>query len=100
MHPYATEDARVSEKRICQVKKREARKLRPPSQWVIEDANRLIDIHELAALSGAGGISTVYDWIAAGILPKGIKITPGSVRWRYGDVITALADLANQKSAA
>ena len=76
--------------------KRAPRVLRQAPQWIIDDPNRLIDIHELTHLAGSKAISTTYDWIADGILPKGIKLTPGSVRWRYGTVIEALAERATK----
>ena len=80
-------------------KKQQTRRLRPMPDWVKVDPNRRIDVHELAALSGAGGISTVYDWIRAGVLPPGDKLTPSSTRWRYGDVIAALDKLSGQEVA-
>lgn len=92
----------MTEKRQRQVakrKKRNPRTLHPPPQWLVVDPNRMINIHEVTHLSGAGGISTVYDWIKRGILPPGIKVTPGSRRWRYGGIIEALKKAAEKDAA-
>ena len=78
--------------------KRKPRKLRQPPQWLIDDPNRMIDIHELTHLSGSKAISTTYDWIAAGVLPEGIQLTGSSTRWRYGTVIEALAKRASEQA--
>lgn len=48
--------------------------------------DRLIRVKELRQMLGNPSISTVYRWIAKGILPEPQRLTPRFIGWRASDV--------------
>lgn len=48
--------------------------------------NRLIRVKELRQMLGNPSISTVYRWIAKGILPEPRRISPRYIGWRASDI--------------
>jgi predicted DNA-binding transcriptional regulator AlpA len=63
---------------------------RPPAYLSIASLARELDLHSE---------TTVREMVARGILPKPVKLTNGTVRWRWADVDAALAALAAAEGA-
>lgn len=56
------------------------------SAFVPSSPDRLIRVKELRQMLGNPSISTVYRWIAKGILPEPQRLTPRFIGWRASDV--------------
>jgi predicted DNA-binding transcriptional regulator AlpA len=63
---------------------------RPPAYLSCQSLARELDCSE----------TTVRDLVSRGILPKPIKLTGGTVRWRWAAVDAALASLAAGEAGA
>ena len=48
--------------------------------------DRLIRVKELRQMLGNPSLSTVYRWIAKGILPEPQRLTPRFIGWRASDI--------------
>lgn len=48
--------------------------------------DRLIRVKELRQMLGGASSSTIYRWIAKGILPEPRRISPRYIGWRLSDV--------------
>lgn len=48
--------------------------------------DRLIRVKELRQMLGNPSLSTVYRWIAKGILPEPRRLSPRYIGWRASDV--------------
>lgn len=48
--------------------------------------DRLIRVKELRSMLGNPSLSTVYRWIAKGILPEPRRISPRYIGWRASDI--------------
>jgi predicted DNA-binding transcriptional regulator AlpA len=58
---------------------------RPPSYLSCASLARELDVSE----------TTVTEMVKRGVLPKPIKLSSGTVRWRWADVEIALASVAS-----
>lgn len=56
------------------------------SAFVPSSPDRLIRVKELRSMLGNPSLSTVYRWIAKGILPEPRRISPRFVAWRFSDI--------------
>lgn len=54
--------------------------------------NRLIRVKELRQMLGNPSLSTVYLWIAKGILPEPQRLTPRFIGWRASDIEALLKE--------
>lgn len=54
--------------------------------------NRLIRVKELRQMLGNPSLSTVYRWIAKGILPEPQRLTPRFIGWRASDIEALLKE--------
>lgn len=57
--------------------------------------DRLIRVKELRQMLGNPSLSTVYRWIAKGILPEPQRLTPRFIGWRASDVEDFLSSRKN-----
>lgn len=57
--------------------------------------DRLIRVKELRQMLGNQSLSTVYRWIAKGILPEPQRLTPRFIGWRASDVEDFLSSRKN-----
>lgn len=48
--------------------------------------DRLIRVKELRQMLGGASLSTIYRWIAKGILPEPRRISPRYIGWRASDI--------------
>lgn len=48
--------------------------------------DRLIRVKELRQMLGNPSLSTIYRWIAKGILPEPQRLTPRFIGWRASDI--------------
>lgn len=54
--------------------------------------DRLIRVKELRQMLGNPSLSTVYRWIAKGILPEPQRLTPRFIGWRASDIEALLKE--------
>lgn len=52
--------------------------------------DRLIRVKELRQMLGGASSSTIYRWIAKGILPEPQRLTPRFIGWRASDIVDFL----------
>lgn len=57
--------------------------------------DRLIRVKELRQMLGGASLSTIYRWIAKGILPEPRRISPRYIGWRASDVEDFLSSRKN-----
>ena len=57
--------------------------------------NRLIRVKELRQMLENPSLSTVYRWIAKGILPEPQRLTPRFIGWRASDIVDFLNSRKN-----
>lgn len=57
--------------------------------------NRLIRVKELRQMLGGASLSTIYRWIAKGILPEPRRISPRYIGWRASDIVDFLNSRKN-----
>lgn len=57
--------------------------------------DRLIRVKELRSMLGGASISTIYRWIAKGILPEPQRLTPRFIGWRASDIVDFLNSRKN-----
>jgi predicted DNA-binding transcriptional regulator AlpA len=65
-------------------------------------APHLLNVQQVARQYGITA-RTVWRWEASGQMPRGLRLTPRTVRWRKQDIeqhIATLAPPSNQPSAA
>jgi excisionase family DNA binding protein len=55
---------------------------------------RLLTINQVAKRFGVG-VRTVWRWEAIGRIPRGLRVTHGTVRWREEDIDKHLASLSS-----
>ena len=56
------------------------------SAFVPSSPDRLIRVKELRQMLGGASLSTIYRWIAKGILPEPRRISPRYIGWRASDI--------------
>jgi predicted DNA-binding transcriptional regulator AlpA len=70
---------------------------RPTTRRPLPETNldqiTLLDRHQVAARLGIG-LWTLNRWVQAGILPRPLKLTDSSYRWRASDIAAWLDQLA------
>lgn len=57
--------------------------------------DRLIRVKELRQMLGNPSLSTIYRWIAKGILPEPQRLTPRFIGWRASDIVDFLNSRKN-----
>lgn len=57
--------------------------------------DRLIRVKELRKMLGNPSLSTIYRWIAKGILPEPQRLTPRFIGWRASDIVDFLNSRKN-----
>lgn len=57
--------------------------------------DRLIRVKELRQMLGGASSSTIYRWIAKGILPEPQRLTPRFIGWRASDIVDFLNSRKN-----
>ena len=65
------------------------------SAFVPSSPDRLIRVKELRQMLGNPSLSTVYRWIAKGILPEPQRLTPRFIGWRASDIVDFLNSRKN-----
>lgn len=66
------------------------------SAFVLSSPDRLIRVKELRQMLGGASSSTIYRWIAKGILPEPRRISPRYIGWRFADIEKFLAGYKNE----
>lgn len=62
------------------------KKVPPAASSLSSSPDRLIRVKELRQMLGGASLSTIYRWIAKGILPAPRRLSPRYIGWRFADI--------------
>ena len=63
--------------------------------YIPPSPDRLIRVKELRQMLGNPSLSTIYRWIAKGILPEPQRLTPRFIGWQASDIVDFLNSRKN-----